>query len=96
MFCNIVQFVCNVNNFLGGSIMFNKRLRQMRMQRKLTQQNMADKLGISLNAYQKYEQAERSPSLECLVAIADILDTSTDYLLGRDEFLKSVNIPITE
>lgn len=76
--------------------MFNKRLRQMRMQRKLTQQNMADKLGISLNAYQKYEQAERSPSLECLVAIADILDTSTDYLLGRDEFLKSVNIPITE
>ncbi|MCM1400340.1 MAG: helix-turn-helix transcriptional regulator [Clostridium sp.] len=76
--------------------MFNKRLRQMRMQRKLTQQNMADKLGVSLNAYQKYEQAERSPSLECLVAIADILDTSTDYLLGRDNFLKSVGISIAE
>lgn len=69
--------------------MFNKRLREMRMKRRFTQQNMADKLGISLNAYQKYEQAERSPSLECLVAIADILDISVDYLLCRDDFIKS-------
>lgn len=67
--------------------MFNKRLREVRMQCGFTQQNMADKLSISLNAYQKYEQAERSPSLDCLVKIADILDVSTDYLLCRDEFL---------
>ena len=69
--------------------MFNKRLRKMRMKQGITQQSMADKLQISLNAYQKYEQAERSPSLECLVRIADILDVSTDYLLCRDDFLKS-------
>ncbi len=76
--------------------MFNKRLREMRMQHKFTQQNMADKLGISLNAYQKYEQAERSPSLDCLVTIADILNTSTDYLLGRDDFLKSLGVSVDE
>ena len=69
--------------------MFNKRLRKVRMNSGLTQQNMADKLGISLNAYQKYEQAERSPSLECLVSIADIFDISLDYLLCRDDFMKS-------
>lgn len=69
--------------------MFNKRLREMRMERKLTQQNMADKLNLSLNAYQKYEQGERSPSFECLVSIADILDVSLDYLFGRDEFIKA-------
>lgn len=69
--------------------MFNKRLRQLRMNKKYTQQKMADALGISLNAYQKYEQAERSPSLDCLVAIADILEVSTDYLLCRDDFMKS-------
>lgn len=67
--------------------MFNKRLREVRMNRGYTQQNMADKLGISLNAYQKYEQAERSPSLECLVAMADIFDVSLDYLLCRDVFM---------
>ncbi len=69
--------------------MFNKRLRELRMQNKLTQQQMADKLQISLNAYQKYEQAERCPSLDCLVSIADILNVSVDYLLCRDDFIQS-------
>ena len=68
-------------------MVFNKRLRKTRMKNGFTQQIMADKLQISLNAYQKYEQAERSPSLECLVRIADILNVSIDYLLGRDAFL---------
>lgn len=69
--------------------MFNKRLRKVRMELGYTQQNMADKLGISLNAYQKYEQAERSPSLDCIVVIADIFDVSLDYLLCRDEFIQA-------
>ncbi|MDO4307227.1 MAG: helix-turn-helix transcriptional regulator [Eubacteriales bacterium] len=76
--------------------MFNKRLRETRMKCKFTQQNMADKLGISLNAYQKYEQAERSPSLDCLVSIADIFNVSTDYLLCRDEFIKSHGVSVDE
>ena len=76
--------------------MFNKRLRKMRMKRGFTQQVMADKLQISLNAYQKYEQAERSPSLDCLVRIADTLDVSIDYLLGRDDFLTSCGVPFDE
>lgn len=76
--------------------MFNKRLRKMRMNHNLTQQAMADKLQISLNAYQKYEQAERSPSLDCLVRIADILDVSTDYLLCRDAFLISCGVAFDE
>ena len=45
--------------------MFNKRLREMRMLRKLTQQRFADMLNIALNTYQKYEQGERCPSLDC-------------------------------
>lgn len=69
--------------------MFNKRLREMRMKCGFTQQNMADRLEISLNAYQKYEQAERSPSLDCLVKMADIFDISLDYLLCRDSFIQS-------
>ena len=76
--------------------MFNKRLRSLRMKRKLTQQKMADMLDLSLNAYQKYEQAERAPSLECLVQIADILNAPTDYLLGRDDYLKSLGVSVDE
>lgn len=76
--------------------MFNKRLRALRMKRKFTQQNMADMLDLSLNAYQKYEQAERAPSLECLVEIANILNVPADYLLGRDEYLKSLGVSVDE
>lgn len=76
--------------------MFSTRLRSVRTFRKLTQQNMADALNISLNGYQKYEQAERSPSLDCLVRIADILDVSLDYLLCRDDFIESHGVSADE
>ena len=76
--------------------MFNTRLRSTRLLLKLTQQNMADALNISLNGYQKYEQAERSPSLDCLVHIADILDVSLDYLLCRDDFIESHGVSVDE
>ena len=69
--------------------MFASRLRSVRMYRKLTQQKMADLLSVSLNSYQKYEQQERSPALDTLVRIADLLDVSVDYLLCRDEFIAS-------
>ena len=76
--------------------MFNSRLRSLRMKNKYTQQNMADMLNISLNAYQKYEQAERLPSFETLIKIADIFMVPTDYLLGRDDFLKSLGVSVDE
>ena len=76
--------------------MFASRLRSVRMYRKLTQQKMADLLSVSLNAYQKYEQRERAPSLETLVRIADELNVSIDYLLGRDEFLRTHGVSFDE
>ena len=69
--------------------MFNKRLRHMRMKRKFTQQRLADTLGIALRSYQCYETGTRTPNYELLVLIADTLDVSLDYLLGRDDFMKS-------
>ncbi len=74
--------------------MFAKRLRAARMSRKYTQQFMASALNLSLNAYQKYEQSERTAPYETLVAIADILDISIDWLLGRDDYLKSHGVSV--
>lgn len=74
--------------------MFSKRLRALRMKRKYTQQIMASLLQVSLNTYQKYEQSERSPSLRCLVRMADILHVPTDYLLCRDDFLISLGVSV--
>ena len=67
---------------------FCRRLREMRINRQITQQAMADSIGVVLRTYQCYEQGTREPSLKMLVRIADVLNVSTDYLLCRDEFLK--------
>lgn len=76
--------------------MINERIRALRIRDKLTQQKMADILNISLNGYQKYEQAERAPSLDCLVKIADIFNVPTDFLLCRDDYLKSLGVSVDE
>lgn len=67
--------------------MFNKRLRASRMSRKLTQQALSDSVGIALRTYQCYEQGTREPSLDMLIRLADVLEVSADYLLGRDSSL---------
>lgn len=71
--------------------MFCKRLREMRMKRGLTQQKMADLINIALRSYQCYEGGTRNPSFDVLVKISDVLCVSTDYLLGRDDFLNMQN-----
>lgn len=69
--------------------MFGQRLNFVRKEKGFTAQQMADDLQIALRSYRMYESGDRSPSLEMLVKIADILNISTDYLLCRDDFLKS-------
>lgn len=62
-----------------------QRLNHWRKLRNYTAQEMADLLCIGLRSYRNYESGDRSPSLDILVQIADILEVSTDYLLGRTE-----------
>lgn len=76
--------------------MFNKRLRQMRMKRGLTQQKLADILDIALRSYQCYETGTRTPCYDLLILIADTLDVSLDYLLGRDDFMKAHGVSADE
>lgn len=72
--------------------MFGKRLNYTRKSKGLTAQQMANELQIALRSYRMYESNNRSPSLEMLVKIADILNVSTDYLLCRDEFIQSSEV----
>lgn len=76
--------------------MFNNRLNQIRKSKGITAQQMADALCINIRSYRLYESANRSPNIETLVKIADILDVSTDYLLCRDDFLKSHGVSFDE
>ena len=63
----------------------SKRLCQCRKEAGLTQAQVAIYSDITEKAYQNYEALRREPKLEILVRIADTLDVSLDYLVGRSD-----------
>lgn len=64
---------------------FGERLKAMRKQRKMTMQELADKVGVAKSTYAGYEANYRQPPLESVVIMAKQLQTSADYLLGLTE-----------
>ncbi len=62
-----------------------ERLSELRKNRKWSLQDTADRLGIAKSTYAGYENGYRLPSLQSLSKIADLFDTSVDYILGRTE-----------
>lgn len=67
---------------------FYKILRDERTLRTMYQKDMADLAGITLRAYQLYEQGKTEPKIDVLIKFADALDVSLDYLVGRDVYRK--------
>lgn len=61
------------------------QFRKVRMERGLTQKQVADGLSITESAYQKYEYGKVVPSAIVLIALADFFDVSLDYLVGRSD-----------
>lgn len=58
------------------------RIRDLREDNDLTQQQVAQYLNIRQNTYSQYETGIRQIPVEVLVALAALYKTSTDYLLG--------------
>ena len=62
-----------------------KRLRELRKEKNMTQEELAQVLGFSTNGYQRYELDERDPVAPAIVSMADFFQVSADYLLGRSD-----------
>lgn len=60
-----------------------KRLRDLREDNDLTQQNIADLLKISQRTYSHYENGTRNIPLEFLMELANYYNTSIDYIVGN-------------
>ena len=67
------------------------RIRALREDSDLTQQQVADHLHIRQNTYCQYETGNRQIPLESLIALAYFYNTSTDYLLGITDEKKPYN-----
>lgn len=69
------------------SSVFPERLRAAREYRGWNQNELADQSGLQPSAISHFETGTRKPSFDNLRLLADTLDVTTDYLLGRvDEF----------
>ena len=64
---------------------FSQRMKELRRERQLKQQQMADQFSVKLRTYQGYEYGESYPEVAKLIAIADFFDVSLDYLVGRSD-----------
>lgn len=69
------------------SVGFGKRLREMREKKGLTQAELAKIASLGESTISFYESGKREPNYEVLVALADILDTTPNYLItGKNEW----------
>ena len=68
-----------------------QRLRDLREDNDLTQSQVAEYLHIKQNTYSQYENGIRQIPIECLVALAKLYKTSTDYILGLTDNIKPYN-----
>ena len=59
-----------------------ENIRAFRKERRLTQEQFAEALGVTVGSVYKWESGQMTPELNMLVNIADLFDTSMDALLG--------------
>ena len=61
------------------------KLKSLRIEKKLTQKQVADRIGLAISAVSSYESGSRYPSYDVLIRLAHIFHVSTDYLLGMTD-----------
>lgn len=72
-----------------------ERLKLLRTNAKLTQQEIASRLGVERSTYVKYERGSSDPPSSTLVRLADMFDVSVDYILGHDASRSAPPSPVT-
>ncbi|MGN0618458.1 MAG: helix-turn-helix transcriptional regulator [Candidatus Coproplasma sp.] len=63
-------------------ILFKERLKELRVERKLSQADLAKELNVSQRSISSWETGFRQPDFETLERIAKFFDVTADYLLG--------------
>lgn len=66
--------------------MFSSRLCELRKNRGLTQQTLADVIEVSQQTVAQWEKGSREPNLEKLIALAKLFGVTLDYLVGVESY----------
>ncbi len=65
--------------------MYGTRIRELREEESLSQKKLGKALGVSQTAIAKYENEEREPNINMIIAICKYFDVTSDYLLGLED-----------
>lgn len=66
-------------------------IKKLRLDKGLTQREVADIINIRQASYSKYETGDSQPKIETIIFLADFYGVSTDYLLGRVKYSLKAN-----
>lgn len=64
---------------------FSNRIKELRINKSLSQEQLADRLGVTKQAISQMERGVRKPSMAMLEALCDFFNVSADYLLGKED-----------
>lgn len=69
----------------GGIMDLNERIRQLRLENKLTAKKLGNIFKVSESTISLYESGKRTPNKDLLIKMSDYFNVSTDYLLGKTD-----------
>ncbi|MCR5781351.1 MAG: helix-turn-helix domain-containing protein, partial [Clostridia bacterium] len=75
---------------------FGDRLKLLRNEKGLSQQKLAERIGMSKSSVNMYERGEREPGLEILETLADIFNCDIEYLLGASDIKNKYQQMLTD
>lgn len=81
---------------VNKAAIFPTRLRELRAERKVSQQKLADDIGLTKSTISLYETGDNVPDIKNFVKLADYFEVSYDYLLGQSDSRYKENIDIVE
>ena len=70
-------------------VLFSKRLKELRKEAGLTQQELGDKLNLTKGSICSYENGTRMASIEVLIDVSNLFKVDLDYLIGTDSYVVS-------
>lgn len=71
---------------------FGQRLKNLRLSKMKTQQDLASSIGVSVVAVRNWEHGSKKPSMDALISLGKALDTSIDTLLGLPSSFLSAGV----
>lgn len=66
-------------------MILERRIKELRLNKKLSQQELGNIIGVSKVSISGYENGTRTPNLDKLIELANYFKVSVDYLIGRDK-----------